>query len=710
MKKHLLFFLLLSALQNGVSAQITISGIVRDSKGATMPGVNVFIKETYDGATTDASGKFIFPTDETGEKILVATSIGFQGFEQKIQIAGQPLTISISLKDAISELKTVTISAGSFEASDEKKMVILRPLDIVTTAGASGDIYGAIQTLPGTGLVGEKEGLFVRGGDASETKTYIDGLLIDNPYFTSVPDVPQRGRFSPFLFKGTSFSSGGYSAQYGQAMSSVLILESQDLPDRSFANIGIMSIGLSAGKTKRYKNTSLGFFGGYTDLSPYFALVSQNREWKQAPQAINGSFLLRHKTSKTGLLKAFVAYSWNAMALAIPDTSDPLLEQKFDFKLQNNNIYSSVSYKEIVLKNWTVNAALSYSDNRDHLHIDLYPIENKNSLLESRLAFSHPISELSILRFGGEYQNVSSESSVSSIDFKENYAAVFAEADIYITPKLVSRIGVRGENSKILNKQNIAPRVSLAYKTGEFSQFSFAYGNFYQVPQKNNLLNYDSNKLDFEQATHYILNFQQVSDNRTFRIETYYKDYSNLFYLTSGKGTNNGYGHSRGIEFFLRDKKTIKKADFWISYSFLDTKRLYNDFQKEAMPTFAAKHTASIVFKYFFPKLSLQPSITYGFSTGRPYYNPNNIDFLGDRTREYHNLSFNLTYLTSIKKSFTVLVFSINNVPGVKNIFTYNYSSDGLRRLAVGPTSARFFFVGMFINLGSQKDDSDKFN
>ena len=715
MKTKLL--LLFGLLLNQVAAQTTITGTVKDSKGTSLPGVNIFIKDSYDGATSDESGKYSFVTTEAGDKLLIATSIGFQAFEQKVSLASLPITINIILKDAVSELKTVTISAGSFEASDEKKMVMLRPLDIVTTAGASGDIYGAIQTLPGTGFVGEKEGLFVRGGDASETKTYIDGLLVDNPYFSSVPDVPQRGRFSPFLFKGTSFSSGGYSAQYGQAMSSVLILESQDFPDQSMTNIGIMSIGVSGGTTKLSKNkkTSIGVFGGYTDLGPYFNLFSQNRDWKKTPRAANGSFLLRQKTSKTGLLKAFASFSWNELALAVADTSDPLLERTYDFSLRNNNFYSSASYKEIIFKTWTVNAAASYSDNKDFIHINDFPIDNKNSLLETRLSFSHPISELSVIRFGGEFQDVKSTSDFSSFSttkFKENYTAAFLEADLYITTKLVSRIGLRGENSEILGKQNLAPRISLAYKTGEFSQFSFAYGDFYQVPQKNNILNYSNTGLEFEQATHYILNYQFVSDKRTYRIETYYKDYNNLFYINQSNlaGTNQGFGHSRGIEFFYRDKKTIKRADYWISYSFLDTKRLYNNFEKEAMPTFAANHTGSIVFKYFFPKISLAPSVTYGYSTGRPYYNPNNSEFLGDRTRDYHNLSLSLSYLTSIKKSFTVLVFSVNNIPGVKNVFSYTYSSDGSRRQEVGPTSARFFFIGMFVNIGSQKVDSDKFN
>src|SRR5689334_22246362 len=184
MKFYFSLYILLASLYS--IGQTTLSGIVVDTKGKTITGANVFIKDTYDGATSDTEGKFKFVTSESGEKILAASFLGFKNFEQKIILSGGEQIIKIVLKEAINELKAVSIAAGAFEASDEKKMVMLRPLDIVTTAGAAGDIYGAIQTLPGTGVVGEKEGLYVRGGDASETKTFIDGLVVDNPYFSSV--------------------------------------------------------------------------------------------------------------------------------------------------------------------------------------------------------------------------------------------------------------------------------------------------------------------------------------------------------------------------------------------------------------------------------------------------------------------------------------------------------------------------------------------
>lgn len=704
--------LIIFLFSTGVYAQTMISGIVMDNKGKAVPGANIFIKDSYDGTTSDADGNFSFTTIEKGEKILSVSFIGFEKWEQKINLDTAEIKMRVKLKEAVSELKMVTIAAGAFEASDEKKMVILRPLDIVTTAGASGDIYGALQTLPGTGVVGEKEGLFVRGGDASETKTFIDGLPVDNPYFSSVPDVPQRGRFSPFLFKGTSFSTGGYSAQYGQAMSSALILESQDLPEQSMTNLGIMSVGINIGHTKKWKKSSVGVYGGYTDLQPYFAISNQNRDWSRAPKALNGSVILRHKTSETGIIKAFVSYTWSDLAVMFPDTSDPALLRNLKFSNRNNNVFSSLSYKEIIFKSWTLYVATSFSTNADEIKIDEFPVTHSNDYFGSRIALSHALNEHSIIRFGGELQKPVENTEVPNYmeETAETYTAGFAEADIYITPKLVTRLGFRSENSKLLGKTTISPRVSIAYKTGEFSQFSFAYGDFYQSPPNNIISDYQNVGFDFEKSTHYILNFQHISDKRTFRIETYYKDYTDLIKFSNASADNSGYGHARGFDVFYRDKKTIPRSDFWISYSFLDTKRNYRDFIAEATPNFAASNTASLVFKHFIPKISFAPSITYVYSSGRTYFNPNNSVYLGDKTKDYHNLSLNFSYLTSIGKSFTVLVFSINNVLGVENVFAYRYSADGLRRIAVGPTANRFFFAAVFINIGSGKDDSEKYN
>ena len=203
-----------------LAAQHSISGTVKDSKGKGVPFANVYLKEVFDGTSTNEKGEFSFTTDSTGNFILAVSCLGYSNYAKAIDISG-PVQINLILEEGSNQLTEVVISAGAFEASDEKKITMLRPLDIVTNAGASGDVYGALQTLPGVSQVNDETGIFVRGGEAYETQTIIDGATVAKPFFGETPDIPARGRFNPFLFKGTLFSTGGYSAEYGRALSSV---------------------------------------------------------------------------------------------------------------------------------------------------------------------------------------------------------------------------------------------------------------------------------------------------------------------------------------------------------------------------------------------------------------------------------------------------------------------------------------------------------
>jgi hypothetical protein len=217
-------------------------------------------------------------------------------------------------------------------------------------------------------------------------------------------------------------------------------------------------------------------------------------------------------------------------------------------------------------------------------------------------------------------------------------------------------------------------------------------------------------------ATHYILQYQKVTQLTTLRAEAFYKRYDHLIKTdvtnnVERAAANNGSGYAQGFELFWRDKKTIKNFDYWISYSFLDTKRNFLNFPAQIEPAFAAKHTANLVVKKFVTGLKTQFNANYAFATGRPYYNirfDNNAGkfaiFDQGRTINYHNLSFSVNYLPNIGKQgasrFTVFVFSVTNVLGFDQQFGYNYSFNGMRREAIVPPARRFFFVGVFMSFG----------
>ncbi|HWJ26481.1 MAG TPA: carboxypeptidase-like regulatory domain-containing protein, partial [Flavisolibacter sp.] len=213
MRKIFILMVLLSVYEK-IQAQTIISGTVKDTKSKPIPGASITLKDTYDGATTDSSGNFSFKTLEKGQQRLIISAIGFKGVDQTLELSGKAESVHAVLKEDINELKAVVITAGAFEAGDRKKGTVLSSLDILTTASANADVTAAIKTLPGAQQVGEGTGLFVRGGTAEETKIFIDGTLVNKFFYSGTPDIASRGRFSPFIFKGTVFSAGGYSALY----------------------------------------------------------------------------------------------------------------------------------------------------------------------------------------------------------------------------------------------------------------------------------------------------------------------------------------------------------------------------------------------------------------------------------------------------------------------------------------------------------------
>ncbi|MBC8487116.1 MAG: TonB-dependent receptor [Bacteroidetes bacterium] len=707
------FIILILFYCQAVFSQTVISGKVTDKKGEPIVGVNIYLKGTYDGASTDADGNYKIKTELQGNQILVVSCIGYKTCEKEMEVTGGSIFLDIVIKESNSQLNAVVITAGSFEASDEKKSVIMKPLDIVTTAGGLADIPSAINTLPGTQMVGEEGKLFVRGGDSYETRTFIDGMIVDKPYESTTPDVPSRGRFSPFLFKGTIFSSGGYSAEYGQALSSALILQTTDLPSESVSGISLMSVGVGASHTQRWQKSSVSVSADYFNLTPYFNLFKQDFDWQEAPKGIGGSLSFRQKTGKDGLIKFYSQVSHGKSKLRYPNYMDVATTN--DINLNDDNGYFNATYRDLYGKKWISNGGVSYTFNVDDTKIEQDEIKEKTKSLQFKYNLACLLSEDIKIKFGGDVWNRqfsqdyfdSKRNENFFSDFTDNISSVFVEAEFMINGKFAARVGGRAEYSSLLKESNLSPRISLAYKTGKKSQVSLAYGTFFQSPNDHYLeFNRD---LSFEKATHYILNYQIIKNNRTFRIEVFYKDYKNLvkydsLYLYDPSAYNNfGKGYARGIDIFWRDN-SFGNHDYWISYSYIDTKRNYRDYPVSATPTFVSNHNLSVVYKHYISKISSQIGMTYRFASGRTYINPNNPDFLSDKTKAYNDLSFNLSYLTNLWGNFTIVYFSVNNILGLDNVFGYQYSltpdSNGnYNSFAVTPGAKRFLFLGIFISL-----------
>jgi hypothetical protein len=170
--KQTILTLLLILTQVTLMAQTRITGQLLDAQGEGLTGANIYLEGTYDGTTSNLEGQFILESSETGEQVLRIEYIGFKGFQKPLVLQGGTIDLSqITLKEELNELTAVTITAGTFEAGDKKKSIALSSIDMVTTDGSSGDVYGALQALPGTTTVGESGRLVCeRGGTAGNPK------------------------------------------------------------------------------------------------------------------------------------------------------------------------------------------------------------------------------------------------------------------------------------------------------------------------------------------------------------------------------------------------------------------------------------------------------------------------------------------------------------------------------------------------------------
>jgi len=730
--KTKLFFLIsffsfaLSFSQTKITGKVTF-------KNKGIGEINVTLKDTYDGATTDSDGNFSFETSEKGNQILTFTHPKYNEVQKPIVIEDKDVSVNTELKEQINEIDAVVISAGSIEASDRKRATaLLTPIDIYTTAGADGQISSALTYLPGVQKVGETEGLFVRGGTGTETKIFMDGSLINNYFSSSVPGIAGRDRFNTSLFKGNIFSSGGYSALYGQALAAALMLESVDLPDQSSYDFGVSPIFLNGGfqKLGEDKNHSYGATLGYSNLNLMQKIFNFNTNFIDAPQGLNGDANFRIKTKSGGFFKYYGMFDTNKMGVKTES-----LEPGYDFaliRLKGENTYHNLSFKQKFGK-YLFNTSASYSYNQSDLNFstetnqvesEKTELLNDGNYINFKAVIDRKINKISALRGGFELNYANEKLNFGEVNknYRDLISSGFLETDLGFSNNLSAKIGVRVENSSYLNKNNIAPRFALAYRLAKDWTTSFAYGLFFQNPESKYINS--SADLDFQKSQHYIFQVQRSTEGRSLRFEAFYKKYdeliktqnivpnSNQNQQVQTAFNNNGNGFAKGLEVFWRDKKTFENIDYWISYSFLDSKRDFLNYPVSLKPNFAAEHTLSVVAKRFIPEWKTGVNLSYTYAKGRPYYdivtqNDKNIIRNEGRLKDYNALNLSFNYLPNLgkkdSKAFTIFVLSISNILGNKNVYGYNFSQNGSRNSAVVPPVNTFVFVGMFISFGVDK-------
>jgi len=698
MKRAATILLLLFIIAINSSAQHLIKGVVLDEFSQPMPNVNIFIKETLEGTSSGTDGSFSFKTEAEGVITLSAMMLGYETWTSKTDVStfsGQ----TIKMKPVNLELDGVEIVASNFLLKGSSQWKSMGAVDLVTTGGSNGDLYKSISTLPGTQVAGENGRLFIRGGESRESQTYIDDMHVLSPYTTTGSEnTPVRGRYSPFMFEGMSFSLGGYDPEYGQGLSSVLPLSTKDESLITKLGTSVTTVGVGGGGTKSFSEGSASLNIDYQNLSPYYAVVPDRTEWKRPYQRFSGGSQFRYNPSSKTVAKLYVGYDYTSLAFLEDERKLDLKEDNLyvngTFRHQTGNGYKLFGGAAFSLLNKRTASALVaqdlYQNKEWELHMKMKGEKRYSSFFKWQIGVETMIRDLK-----DEYTfNLSYKDKVT-----HSINSAFTTGSFTLSERLTTSISSRVEYTTVNKQWNFLPRLALNYNLNDFYVSAIA-GRYAQLTYNDYLLKQPD--LPTESCWHYILGGYHQSQGRVYRVEAYYKDYDHLALQTNETFDASGYGYSKGIDFFFDDVSSIKNLEYRLSYSLNYAKRKYRDYPVADVPQYATKHNASLSLRYNCNILNSIIGVTNRFASGRPYHDPNETGWMNKTAPAYNSLDLSWTYLVNPK---LIIFASASNILCRKEIFNYTWSdtpdmNGHYKGAPVRSNSDQFFFIGVFITLG----------
>ena len=198
-----------------------LDGIVRDAD-SNQPVGNATISSGRFRVTTRPDGRFTMPTT-AGVVIVTIAAPGYIDFTTSVVASpgGPAVELVIVRQPAIAD--HVEVRGTTTEAAPATRRV--DPAEVLRTPGALDNIFRALQTLPGVVATQEALGyMSVRGGSPDQNLTLLDGVEVHDPYRL----YGLASAFNPETIQRFDLATGGFSARYGDRLSSLLTVESRD--------------------------------------------------------------------------------------------------------------------------------------------------------------------------------------------------------------------------------------------------------------------------------------------------------------------------------------------------------------------------------------------------------------------------------------------------------------------------------------------------
>jgi outer membrane receptor protein involved in Fe transport len=250
----LLLALMSAALLSGVCAaqespfEPTLTGIVRDAQSnERLPYTSIAIKGTKFGTRSNLEGVFTLKNAPDSTFTLVAQRLGYKPAEVKVNPHAQQGAIIIAMTQSDVKTRQITVTGEQtrfLQAEKQPSLTVIAPKQLATLPSIGQvDIFRSLQLLPGiSGTSDGTAGLFVRGGTPDQNLVLFDGMTVYHvDHFFGFFSA-----FNPDAVKDIQFYKGGFPAQYGGRLSSVVDMTGKTGSSKGFhANLNANLLSLS---------------------------------------------------------------------------------------------------------------------------------------------------------------------------------------------------------------------------------------------------------------------------------------------------------------------------------------------------------------------------------------------------------------------------------------------------------------------------------
>lgn len=716
----ILFFLLPAFLFAKVES--TIHGFVRDfDNGESLPWVNVVIKDTNLGAASNDKGYYVIHQVPPGDYVLLFRMMGYAQLEKNIQIkANSTIKIDASLKPAIIEMEDIvkTAERERFEREVEVSTTTLSARQFKTMPMlAEADVFRTLQLLPGVVSRNDfSSQLYVRGGSPDQNLILLDGVVVYNPFHL-------LGLFSTFnadAIKEVEFMTGGFPAEYGGRLSSVLNITNNEGNSKEFE--GSANISMLSAKTTLQGPIPHGSFLLSARRTYFDQILKGTRyDFPYYFYDIQGKMHFNVSEHHRLTLSGFYGDDKLDYDMASDDAED--FQVNIDWLWGNRT--TSLQWRWLIHPDLFSEVTLTRSNFTSNINLDLIStniasLNIGNGILDESIKadFNYFGINSHGIKFGlcqswldFKYSFAIDANQLFNYQTKPRLAALYAQDQWQISKLLSTRVGARLEHYSIGQFTTFSPRFGLKYRLYTNFALKGSFGLYHQFLTTAASDNQNFNFIDLwfpltEQyqplsALHYVGGFEWwLPADVIFSSEFYFKTMNNLLEINEyGDFTDPsddffaGDGTATGFEILL--KKTTGRFYGWLGYTFSTTQRTLNSLTFN--PKHDRRHNLNLVLNYDLG-VGWNMGLVFTYGTGMPYtpvlgkyvryswnYFDNQLDDViynrighknSERFPTYHRMDLSIRKRWRIWGMENYPYLQIINIYNRQNVFLYFWDHD----------------------------------